>query len=196
MPQNAARAAIETPEAAPPARGPDTQPALAQSPVPVAAGVPAGLRSLVSHQLSLPADTPLEATQKFFGSHDLEFVAVVENGRAIGLCARRQIGIVLGSRYGFSLFSRNPVRDYLVPHALVIRTTDSIRSVLERVSSRHDENFYDDVLLEDEDGKFLGSIFVRNLVRLQHGLLLDNIGQLERKSAEIERKNGQMEQEL
>jgi serine phosphatase RsbU (regulator of sigma subunit) len=154
------------------------------------------LRSLVNHQLFLASDTPLEVTQKFFGSHDLEFVAVVEGGRAIGLCARRQIGIVLGSRYGFSLFSRNPVRDYLVPQALVIRTTDSIRSVLERVSSRPDENFYDDVLLEDEDGKFLGSIFVRNLVRLQHGLLLDNIGQLERKSAEIERKNGQMEQEL
>jgi sigma-B regulation protein RsbU (phosphoserine phosphatase) len=196
MPQNAARAAIETPEAVPPAKGPDAQPALAQMPVPATTGVPADLRSLVNHQISLPADTPLEATQKFFGSHDLEFVAVVENGHAIGLCARRQIGIVLGSRYGFSLFSRNPVRDYLVPQALVIRTTDSIRSVLERVSSRPDENFYDDVLLEDEDGKFLGSIFVRNLVRLQHGLLLDNIGQLERKSAEIERKNGQMEQEL
>jgi sigma-B regulation protein RsbU (phosphoserine phosphatase) len=181
MPQNAASAAVET---------------LDVQPTPAQPTAPAELRSLVNHQLSLPADTPLEATQKFFGSHDLEFVAVVENGRAIGLCARRQIGIVLGSRYGFSLFSRNPVRDYLVPQALVIRTTDSVHSVLERVSSRPDENFYDDVLLEDEDGKFLGSIFVRNLVRLQHGLLLDNIGQLERKSDEIERKNGQMEQEL
>ena len=196
MPQNATMAGAEAPGAAQPAKGPGTQPALAQLPESVVQGAPGDLRSLVNHQIFLPADTPLEATQKFFGSHDLEFVAVVENGRAVGLCARRQIGIVLGSRYGFSLFSRNPVRDYLVPQALVIRTTDSIHSVLERVSSRPDENFYDDVLLEDEGGKFLGSIFVRNLVRLQHGLLLDNIGQLERKSAEIERKNGQMEQEL
>ena len=154
------------------------------------------LRSFVSHQFSLPADTPLEATQKFFGAHELEFVAVVENNRVIGLCARRQIGIVLGSRYGFSLFSRNPVRDYLVPQALIIRTTDSIHHVLERVSSRRDEFFYDDVLLEDEGGVFVGSIFVRNLVRLQHGLLLNNIGKLERNRAEIERKNAQMEQEL
>jgi phosphoserine phosphatase RsbU/P len=193
MPQNAATAGIEASAAAPPAKGPGAQPALAELPAPAA---PADLRSLVNHQMFLPADTPLEATQKFFGSHDLEFVAVVENGRAIGLCARRQIGIVLGSRYGFSLFSRNPVRDYLVPQALVIRTTDSIHSVLERVSSRPDEFFYDDVLLEGEDGKFLGSIFVRNLVRLQHGLLLNNIGQLEQKRVEIERKNDQMEQEL
>ena len=160
------------------------------------AGIPADLRSLVNHNLSLNADTSLEEAQKFFGTHDLEFIAVVDNGRAVGLCARRQIGIVLGSRYGFSLFSRNPVRDYLVPQALVIRTTDSIHDVLKRLSARRDEFFYDDVLLEDETGNFAGSIFVRNLVRLQHGLLLDNIAQLERNRAEIERKNAQMEQEL
>jgi serine phosphatase RsbU (regulator of sigma subunit) len=146
--------------------------------------------------MSLAADTSLEEAQKFFGTHELEFIAVVENGRAIGLCARRQIGIVLGSRYGFSLFSRNPVRDYLAPQALQIRTTDSIHMVLKRLSARRDEFFYDDVLLEDEDGNFVGSIFVRNLVRLQHGLLLDNIGQLERNRIELERKNAQMEQEL
>ena len=158
--------------------------------------IPKDLRSLVSHQLSITADTSLEAAQKFFGTHDLEFVAVVDNGRALGLCARRQIGIVLGSRYGFSLFSRNPVRDYLAPQALVIRTTDSIHDVLKRLSTRSDEFFYDDVLLEDEAGTFLGSIFVRNLVRLQHGLLLDNIDQLEQNRAEIAHKNQQMEQEL
>jgi serine phosphatase RsbU (regulator of sigma subunit) len=161
-----------------------------------AKGIPSDLRSLVNLNMSLAADTSLEEAQKFFGTHELEFIAVVENGRAIGLCARRQIGIVLGSRYGFSLFSRNPVRDYLVPQALLIRTTDSIHTVLKRLSARRDEFFYDDVLLENEDGNFVGSIFVRNLVRLQHGLLLDNIGQLERNRTELERKNAQMEQEL
>jgi len=161
-----------------------------------ATGIPSDLRPLVNLTMSLAADTSLEEAQKFFGTHELEFIAVVENGRAIGLCARRQIGIVLGSRYGFSLFSRNPVRDYLAPQALLIRTTDSIHTVLKRLSARRDEFFYDDVLLEDEDGNFVGSIFVRNLVRLQHGLLLDNIGQLERNRVELERKNAQMEQEL
>ncbi|MGO8765777.1 MAG: PP2C family protein-serine/threonine phosphatase [Limisphaerales bacterium] len=162
----------------------------------ISGAAPGDLRSLVNHQLSLTADTPLEAAQKFFGSHDLEFIAVLENDRAIGLCARRQIGMALGSRYGFSLFSRHPVRDYLVPQTLVIRTSDSIHDVLKRLSARPDELFYTDVLLEDEAGAFLGSIFVRNLVRLQHGLLLDNIHLLEHKRIEIERKNLQMEQEL
>jgi hypothetical protein len=115
MPQNAVTSGTEAPAAGLSIKGPAAQPALAQLPISATAGALTDWRSLVNHQTFLAADTPLEATQKFFGSHDFEFVAVVENGCAIGLCARRQIGIVLGSRYGFSLFSRNPVRDYLVP---------------------------------------------------------------------------------
>jgi phosphoserine phosphatase RsbU/P len=193
MPENAVIVGAKKPDTVLPPKSPDAPPA----PVAIPTALPEdGLRSFVSHQLAVTGDTPLESMQKFFGTHDLEFVAVVEKGRVIGLCARRQIGIVLGSRYGFSLFSRNPVRDYLVPQALVIRTTDPIHQVLDRVSSRRDEFFYDDVLLEDENSAFLGSIFVRNLVRLQHGLMLKNIEELERNRVEIERKNGQMEQEL
>ena len=163
-----------------------------------AAGIdkPAGLCALISHRFSLTANTPLEVAHKFFTLHDLEFVAVLDGERVLGLCARRQIGIVLGSRYGFALFSGKPVREHLTPEALVIRSGDSIHQILERVSSRRDENFYDDVLLVNAAGGFLGSIFVRNVVRLQHGLLLNNIQQLETKHREIERKNGQMEREL
>ena len=159
-------------------------------------GRPAELRPLVSHTLSLTADTPLETAQKFFSTRSMEFVAVVDQGRPLGLCARRQVGIVLGSRYGFSLFARNPIRNYLLPEALVISVSDPVHDVLARVSARPDAYFYDDILLVDETGAFLGSIFARNLFRLQHGLLLENLRQLETKSGEIERKNLQMEQEL
>jgi serine phosphatase RsbU (regulator of sigma subunit) len=154
------------------------------------------LRAFVGHELWLAAGTSLEEAQRFFTSNELEFVAVLEGERVLGLCARRQIGIVLGSRFGFSLFSRNPVRDYLLPRALVVRITDPIEQVLKQVSLRSGEDFYDDVLLVNESEAFLGSIFVRDLVRVQHGLLLKNIDQLERRRVEIERQNRQMEQEL
>lgn len=154
------------------------------------------LRSLVSHDSSLSGETPLEAAQQFFSTHTMEFVAVLDGGRPLGLCARRQVGMVLGSRYGFSLFARNPVSDYLLPETLIVSVSDSIHQVLARVSARGEEYFYDDVLLVDEGGRYIGAIFVRNLVRLQHSLLLENLHQLEKKSGEIERKNAQMEQEL
>ena len=156
----------------------------------------AELRSLVSHKNSLAADTPLETAQKFFSANAMEFVAVLDGGRPVGLCARRQVGIVLGSRYGFSLFARNPVRNYLLPETLIISVADSIHDVLARLSTRKDEYFYDDIVLVDETGMYIGCIFVKNLVRLQHGLLLDNFRQLEKKNSEIGSKNNQMEQEL
>ena len=197
MSENVVMASSATPEpGVPQTKGPGAIPAPARKLEATRDTVPADLGLLVNHRLSLTGETSLEDAQKFFGSHDLEFVAVVDSGRTIGLCARRRIGIELGSRYGFSLFSRNPVRDYLVSEALVIRCSDSIHNVLERLYSRPDEFYYDDVLLEDDAGNFLGSIFVRNLVRLQHNLLLDNIQELERNRGEIERKNIQMEQEL
>jgi sigma-B regulation protein RsbU (phosphoserine phosphatase) len=196
MPENVVTAGSSQVKSSLPTTRPGAVPGSAEPIQAARERAPTDLRVLVNHQLSLSGDTSLEGAQKFFGSHDLEFIAVVDNGRTVGLCARRRIGIVLGSRYGFSLFSRNPVRDYLVPEALIIRSGDSIHNVLKRLASRPDEFFYDDVLLEDKDGTFIGSIFVRNLVRLQHNLLLDNIQELERNRAEIERKNIQMEQEL
>jgi sigma-B regulation protein RsbU (phosphoserine phosphatase) len=156
----------------------------------------ASLRSLVSHNCSFSTDTPLEEAQKFFCNHAMEFAAVLDSGRPLGLCARRQVGMVLGSRFGFSLFARNPVRNYLLPESLIISVADSVPDILARVSARKDEYFYDDVVLVDEHGLYLGCIFVRNLVRLQHGLLLENFLQLEKNNLEIERKNLQMEQEL
>lgn len=154
------------------------------------------LRTFVRNQFWLAADASMESAHQFFSSHEVNFVAILDGERVLGQCARRQIGIALGSRFGFSLFSRSPVREYLLPQSLVVRITDPIERILEQVSLRPSEYFYDDVLLVDEQGVFLGSIFVRELVRVQHGLMLENIRQLEHRRIEIERQNRQMEQEL
>jgi serine phosphatase RsbU (regulator of sigma subunit) len=100
--------------------------------------------------------------------------------------------MLLGSRYGFPLFSRKPVRDHLLPDALRVSAQSPIASVLERVASRSEETFYDDVLLVDEQGSFLGMIFTRTLVQLQHRFLRENIGRLEEKQREINAKNSLM----
>jgi phosphoserine phosphatase RsbU/P len=71
-----------------------------------------------------------------------------------------------------------------------------IASVLEQVAFRSEEGFYDDVLLVDEQGSFLGMIFTRTLVQLQHRLLRENIERLEDEQREINVKNEQMHEEL
>jgi phosphoserine phosphatase RsbU/P len=154
------------------------------------------LKALIGHATSVQIEGKLEDVYQLFEKCNIAFIAVLENEPAIGMCSRSQIGMLLGSRYGFPLFSRKPVRDHLLQDALVVSAQSPIASVLEQVAFRSEEGFYDDVLLVDEQGSFLGMIFTRTLVQLQHRLLRENIERLEDKQREINAKNEQMHEEL
>ena len=78
------------------------------------------LRALIGHTTAVQAEGRLEDVYQSFERYNIAFIAVLENERVIGMCSRWQIGMLLGSRYGFSLFSRKPVRDHLLPDALVV----------------------------------------------------------------------------
>jgi len=154
------------------------------------------LRELIGHREAVPSDCPLEMVHKQFGTHHHEFMAVLDGARVLGVCSRQDIGMRLGARYGFALFSRKPVREYLSPAPVLVRLGQPISEVLETVFSRADESFYDDVLLLDRDGQFLGLIYVHSLVRLQTQFLRDNIRLLETQKRVIHEKNQQMEEDL
>ena len=154
------------------------------------------LRTLIGHATAVWAEGKLEEVYQLFGKHNVAFIAVLENGRVLGMCSRWQIGMLLGSRYGFSLYSRKPIRDHLLPQALRVSVQSPIASVLEQVASRNDEAFYDDVLLVDEQGLFLGLVFTRTLVQLQHRFLRESIVSLKEKQREINAKNEQIQEEL
>ncbi|MGC3988604.1 MAG: SpoIIE family protein phosphatase [Chthoniobacteraceae bacterium] len=102
----------------------------------------------------------------------------------------------LGARYGFALFSRKPISEFLSPAPVLIREGQPMTSVLETVFSRADEAFYDDVVLLDSEDRFLGLIHVHSLVRVQTQFLRDNIAQLEEQKRVINEKNQQMEEDL
>lgn len=156
----------------------------------------AELRGMVAHRESVQVSDAMEDVHRRFAKHDFEFMAVLDGDALVGLCARRQIGMMLGARFGFALYSHKPVRDALVPATTSVSVGQPISEVLKIVFSRPDETFFDDVVLLDEAGKFLGLIFARTLVRLQHALLLENIEHLETQRKEIGEKNAQMEEDL
>jgi serine phosphatase RsbU (regulator of sigma subunit) len=157
---------------------------------------PVELRSLVGHRESVPAETPLEDVHRRFAETGRDFLAVLDRGRLLGVCARREIAMQLGARFGFALFARSPVREHLMAAALRLSEASPLPEVLASVSARSDESFYDDVLLVDEQGGFIGFILVHALVRLQTELLLGNISALERSRLVIAEKNKAMEDDL
>jgi len=152
--------------------------------------------TLVDHRACVQQNEPLGRVYEKFRQAEVGFMAVLDKKRAIGLCARHEIGMRLASRYGVSLFEKAPVRDHLVRQPLLIHTRQLWADVLQRVFSRTGESFNQDVLLVDDRSTFLGLISVQTLVRLQTRLLMQSIVQLEQKQAEIVRRNQQLTEDL
>ena len=154
------------------------------------------LRALVSHRTATHANASVESVAEIFKSGPANFVAVLEGQQLLGMCSRTEIAALLGGRYGFSLWARKPIRNHLCKEETRIKVASPIADVLRTVFARPDENFYDDVLLVDEGGGFLGFIGTETLFKVQNALLLTNIRELEERDREIRQKNEQMETDL
>src|SRR6516162_5678815 len=154
------------------------------------------LRALISHRTLSQSGASVESVSDIFKSGTTNFVAVLDGSRLLGMCSRQETAALLGGRYGFSLWARKPIGEHLCRRETRIRVATPIGDVLGVVFARLDENFYDDVLLVDENGAFLGFIGTETLFKVQNALLLTNIRELEGRDREIRQKNEQMETDL
>jgi sigma-B regulation protein RsbU (phosphoserine phosphatase) len=154
------------------------------------------LRELVGHNTTVEASARIEDVSRTLADSAVDFLAVTEDGTLVGMCSRRELGILLGSRYGFSLWARHPIREHLGKNEIRISLGDPIGAVLAIVFARGDDTFYDDVLLVDAEGQFIGLISTQTLFKVQNALLRGNIIELQTKEREIQTKNTQMEADL
>jgi serine phosphatase RsbU (regulator of sigma subunit) len=154
------------------------------------------LRVLVSHRSATQGSASVESVADMFKTGSANFVGVLDGERLLGMCSRQETAALLSGRYGFSLWARKPIRDHLCKEETRIKVGTPIGDVLRTVFARPDENFYDDVLLVDENGGFLGFITTETLFKVQNALLLTNICELEERDREIRQKNEQMETDL
>jgi serine phosphatase RsbU (regulator of sigma subunit) len=154
------------------------------------------LRALIGHRTATQASAAVESVADTFKTGSVNFVAVLEGQRLLGMCSRQEIAALLGGRYGFSLWARKAIRNHLCKEETCIKVATPIGDVLRTVFARPDENFYDDVLLVDDNGGFLGFIGTETLFKVQNALLLANIREIEERDREIRQKNEQMETDL
>jgi sigma-B regulation protein RsbU (phosphoserine phosphatase) len=157
---------------------------------------PVDLRTLTSHGEAIPAAMTVETALTVMARSNIDFVAVLEGPRLLGVCARRDFAQQLGSRYGFALNARQPVKAFLMRSPLQISTATPITAVFKAATARGPLEFYDDVLLVEPNGLYVGMIPMRALVRLQTEFLLSNNAQLEASRDEIAEKNLAMEKDL
>ncbi|MBC2595388.1 response regulator [Ruficoccus amylovorans] len=152
-----------------------------------------GLPALAGHAHAIPGNLSLEGAQQEFARHRYKFMAVTENGRAIGLCSRDRINEKLGSRFGHSIYAKRPVRDHLLAHPEIVPVNADIPAVLKRVFSRPSERFYEDILVVDAAQQLVGLIAVDTLIHFQNSLLEEKIRQLEQNHSTLEEQKAKLE---
>ncbi len=131
------------------------------------------LRDLVSHTCCIQASESLCSTFSLFNLVSHDYMAVLDGERLLGICSRREIGMILGSGFGRELFGKKPVREHMEPKCLTITEDSPIVEVLSTVFSVEDQYYFSDITLVDHFGCYVGLISVRTMIRLQHRLLLE-----------------------
>jgi sigma-B regulation protein RsbU (phosphoserine phosphatase) len=154
------------------------------------------LNTLVDHKFRVQAGDRLADVYDLLRFEQIDFVAVLDQKGVLGLCSRSQLGTLLGQRYGFSLYHKQSARHHLTPSFLTVTQDEAITDILTKAMGRSKERFFDDVVLTETTGRYVGLIRMRTLIALQSRFFLENIEILESQQAELNRKTRQMEGEL
>ncbi len=148
-----------------------------------------GLAELVHHRDQVDAQAPLAEVHKLFQNHPGDYRAIVDGTRVVGLCSRATVGFVLGSRYGFALYASNPVITVQAPRPLVHRWDAPLPGVLDQALSRTGSEFFEDLILVDQQGALVGLVPVPSLARLQLRLFGEQLNRVVAQDQELRQHN-------
>ncbi|MEO0452956.1 MAG: response regulator [Verrucomicrobiota bacterium] len=148
---------------------------------------------LVDHQTTLDASMTLGECQEYFRENpDSRFAAVLEDGRLVGMASEQKIGNVLSQwGLGYAVFSKKPLRNHILERDFRIMVGTPIYKVLHAAMMR-EHDFFDDVMLIDREGQFLGIITVRTLMHLQHEISRQQFDQIKDISDELSINNEEL----
>ncbi|HLP07258.1 MAG TPA: ATP-binding protein [Opitutaceae bacterium] len=150
------------------------------------------LAELAGPARAVPHTTTLEQVHRLLTRSEDSYVAVLDGRRPVGLSSRARIGILMGARFGFALYSHLPVTEALLPEPLVYCADDPVETLLQYALSRSGEAFHEDVILVDGDGGYLGLVPTWKLAQLQNQLLAAQIRQGREQQAALRRTNLEM----
>ncbi len=153
--------------------------------------------SLIEHSLCVDAGELVENVyQSFQYKYDQEFVAVVDQGKLLGLVGRGHLGFLLGSRYGFGLYARHAVALHMIESHSSFCEGTPLLEILKVALSRDNATFYNDVIITDRQDIYVGLVSMKKLVRLQSQLIHEQFQLAETQRRSLEIKNSQLFQSV
>jgi signal transduction histidine kinase len=102
---------------------------------------------------------------------ELDSVALVSGGRPVGLVTRQALLLKLGRNFGYEIFGRRPAMRIADPEPLVIDGATALEEAVELAFARPPKRAYDDLVVVDAEGQFVGLLSTRDLA-VEQGLAL------------------------
>lgn len=131
-------------------------------------------RDEISPQLRVEA-----VVDQFFLARKLEALAIVEDHHVLGLALRGKIFATLFRRFGFELYGRSPILEIVDRTPLIVRASEFLDATLEMAMRRPLADIYDEIVIVDEDDRYLGLLSVKGMVLAQGDALSQSLMQRE-----------------
>ncbi|MDQ8207845.1 ATP-binding protein [Coraliomargarita sp. SDUM461003] len=151
------------------------------------------LDELITHSLSVQHNETLETTSRLAAQHEVDFLAVKRGETVIGLCSAVKINKCLSARYGHAVYAQRNVAEFLVEQPIIVKDDTDVHQVLKCVFNRHHEDFYDDIIIINQQGQLRGLISIDALIRVQNSLLHKQLKKTDEHKQRLQWKNDQLE---
>lgn len=154
------------------------------------------LQNLISSTVSIEPSVPCEDIMKVFEHYKTQSLVVVDNGRPVGFLSYKKTAEALSNRYGFALYQKRPVTELMLKEFLVVKINSPFSEVVQWALARHSDSVYEDIVVVDEGGKYVGLISIDSVLREQRIRILQQVEELEASRNELAQLNVQLQRAL
>lgn len=121
-----------------------------------------------------PSELVKTLTDEFFADAELDAVVIVDDGKPTGLVTRTKFLFTVFRQFGWEIFQRKSVVSLADMNPLILPDWSRLDAALNLALQRGAQDLYDEVVVVNDDGAFLGLLSVRQMV-LQQSHALANI---------------------
>jgi len=100
----------------------------------------------------------------FSATPGLEALVIVEGAEPVGLITRTKLLFTLARRFGYELHAKHPIITVADRAPLMVSEEEMLDAVIDKACARPPQDVYDEIVVTDGDGNFLGLLSLKELV--------------------------------
>ncbi|MGN0728177.1 EAL domain-containing protein [Treponema sp.] len=102
----------------------------------------------------------------FDANPEIQILTIIsKDSKVIGIIPRITLFKVLGTQYGFSIYSKKPISRLMLTEYLAVEFFEPVEIVASKATARAEEHLYDPIVIEKE-GVYFGVVIFKDLIKI------------------------------